>query len=120
MTVSQKKKNDAGEEVEEVVAELSAGNYFGELALLNEDDKCNATVSAKTKVDCFALERESFNRLLGPLADIMQSEGKRRAEKSMATQLSSVKFDDLKVLRTLGTGMFGRVKLVQVMGRTSE
>jgi CRP-like cAMP-binding protein/uncharacterized protein YciI len=113
--VAQKKSEGAADAEEEVVAELSAGNYFGELALLNENAACNATVRAKTKVDCFALERDSFNRLLGPLADIMQSEGKRRASISVSSLPSAqtIKFEDLTVLRTLGTGMFGRVKLVQ-------
>ena len=47
------------------------GDYFGELALLN-DAKRAATVRAVTEVKVATLKKEGFQRLLGPVEDIMR------------------------------------------------
>jgi cAMP-dependent protein kinase regulator len=55
------------------VGELHAANYFGEVALL-KDNKRHATVTAKGEVKCVKLDRETFERVLGPIEDILRRE----------------------------------------------
>ena len=57
--------------VETEVATIGKGKYFGELALV-ENKPRSANVYAVGKVKCAFLERESFERLLGPCLDIMK------------------------------------------------
>ncbi len=57
--------------IETEVAQMSKGKYFGELALV-ENKPRSANVYAVGKVKCAFLERESFERLLGPCLDIMK------------------------------------------------
>ena len=42
------------------------GQYFGELALLNDETR-QATAVARGNVECFVLERKKFTQLLGPV-----------------------------------------------------
>lgn len=66
-------KNKAGTEVE-VSPQLGAGNFFGELALLN-DDKRQASVKATTaEVECLTIDRKTFKRMLGPLEEILKGQ----------------------------------------------
>lgn len=53
------------------VKEYKRGDYFGELALLNDKPR-QASVVAKTDVKIAELGREGFKRLLGPVEDIMR------------------------------------------------
>lgn len=55
-------RTDDGKET--VVAELSAGDYFGESALINNDAR-NASVRAVGAVTCLSLNRTAFKKLLG-------------------------------------------------------
>lgn len=54
-----------------VVATLSSGKYFGEIALLTSKPR-QATVKAKGKLVCLSLDRATFTRVLGNLEDIMK------------------------------------------------
>lgn len=49
---------------------LDAGQYFGELALINNDKRA-ATITALGDVKVACLDTAAFNRLLGPCKDIM-------------------------------------------------
>ncbi|CAO3586225.1 unnamed protein product [Absidia cylindrospora] len=53
------------------VNRLSKGDYFGELALLNDKPRA-ATVVADGKLKCVTLGKKAFTRLLGPVMDILQ------------------------------------------------
>ena len=57
--------------VKGVLKTYSKGDYFGELALLNDQPRA-ASVIAKTKVKLASLGNEGFQRLLGPAVDIMR------------------------------------------------
>ncbi|KAI9597900.1 cyclic nucleotide-binding-like protein [Syncephalis fuscata] len=50
---------------------LSAGDYFGELALLHNQPRA-ATVTAKGQVRVAALAKDAFVRLLGPAVEVME------------------------------------------------
>ncbi|KAK7475132.1 hypothetical protein BaRGS_00033624 [Batillaria attramentaria] len=56
---------------DEEVGKLSKGKYFGELALI-ENKPRSANVIADGKVKVAFLERESFERLMGPCLDLMK------------------------------------------------
>lgn len=61
-----------GEQV--VVAQLSAGDYFGEIALLTSKPR-QATVTAGTgsgRLKILSLDRPTFNRILGSIEDILR------------------------------------------------
>jgi CRP-like cAMP-binding protein len=95
------------------VAALSAGEYFGEMALVNDEAR-QASVSAKSKVECFMLERKQFEQLLGPLKDLLRrSVQERQDQNASLNEPSSIRFEDCEMICTLGTGTFGRVKLVR-------
>jgi len=110
---------------EETMAELEAGAFFGEMALLN-DEKRQATVTAGENCECLMLDRAAFDECLGPLKDIMEREAGRRAsdmssrkqtaEANKAKEVKiegSISLDDITLLSVLGQGTFGKVKLVQ-------
>eukprot|EP00947_MAST-08B_sp_MAST-8B-sp1_P003267 g3267.t1 len=105
---------------EQVVARLGHGQYFGELALLNDTPR-NSTIRAAGDVECFVISRDAFNGCLGSLSDIMAREAKRIAaikmtqEKPGSFMMSGVvrttTWEDVEITRLLGTGTFGRVRL---------
>ena len=92
--------------------------YFGQTALLNNEAR-NSSCYAKSDCELFVLERADFENILGPLQDIIErriEEQKAMAERKLkqsATPGEGMKFEDLVQLKTLGTGTFGRVKLVK-------
>jgi len=108
---------------EEIIRELSSGSYFGEQALLRTDLR-TASVTARTAVDCLALDRESFFQLVGDLQELKEKvysdtagRGKdsREFNPQPSEECQDVELDDLEVVATLGVGGFGRVELVKVM-----
>ena len=50
---------------------LSTGDYFGELALMYNKPRA-ATCTASTDVKCLYTDRRTFQRILGPLGEIME------------------------------------------------
>jgi len=57
--------------VEGVIKTYGKGDYFGELALLNDQPRA-ASIIARTKIKVASLGKEGFVRLLGPAVDIMR------------------------------------------------
>lgn len=66
------KKDGEEDKEEKVVQELKKGSYFGEVALLNDLPR-QATVTAKTKVSVVCLDKAGFQRLLGPVVDVLKA-----------------------------------------------
>ena len=52
------------------VVRLSSGSYFGEIALLTAKPR-QATVSAVGDLKCFSIDKRVFDRVMGPLSDIL-------------------------------------------------
>jgi cAMP-dependent protein kinase regulator len=61
------------------VKHYKAGDYFGELALL-EDRPRAATIVSKTEVKLAMLGKDGFQRLLGPVAGVMRRDDPRKLE----------------------------------------
>ncbi|GAM27543.1 hypothetical protein SAMD00019534_107190 [Acytostelium subglobosum LB1] len=62
--------DEQGAEIE--VSRLRAGQYFGEIALLTKDSSRAATVTSVGVTKCVGIDRQRFNRLLGPCMHILQ------------------------------------------------
>ena len=54
---------------EKIISSLNSGDYFGEMALLNEVNLRNATIKATTVVECYALDKTSFKEALSYFPD---------------------------------------------------
>lgn len=99
------------------VTKLASGDFFGEGALINDDPRA-ADIIARTKVQCFTIRRQAFEDVFGgSLKEVIEKENvKRSAELNNGKQVfrkENIKYHDLEIYATLGTGTFGRVKLVQ-------
>jgi cAMP-dependent protein kinase regulator len=68
-TVYQSPEGKEKEEVE--VGKLGPADYFGEIALLFDKPRA-ATVRANGPLKCVKLDRPRFERLLGPVSDILK------------------------------------------------
>jgi serine/threonine protein kinase/CRP-like cAMP-binding protein len=93
--------------------------FFGERALITNDVR-KANVIAVGPVECLVLERSNFLALLNDVQDDMKNEINRREsagpaiiEEKPAGPVTHFAFEELRMLRTIGTGTFGRVKVVQ-------
>ncbi|XP_035229391.1 cGMP-dependent protein kinase, isozyme 1-like isoform X2 [Stegodyphus dumicola] len=122
--VTQKVITDDGIYAEEEIRCLGRGEYFGEQALLREDRRTANVIAMDPGVECLALNRESFNQLIGDLQELQTKDYGDEARLRRISNLSSspvcldeeykhIQLDDLDVLATLGVGGFGRVQLVQ-------
>lgn len=109
------------------VARVSAGDYFGERALLNNDVRA-ATVTCVQATQCLKLDRVAFNLLLGPLDNLLKgrvasyntdskggssSTGSAEQEEDEEILDRTIQFGDLIYVATLGRGSFGHVTLVK-------
>lgn len=106
---------------ENKVGELKSGDYFGEMALLDDETR-KASVVAVNECKCFNIDRPTFNKILGSLHHVMARETMHRLEAlnggagvdgEEAIEQLNLKFSDLVSLAVLGSGTFGRVTLVQ-------
>jgi cGMP-dependent protein kinase len=108
--------------VEQEVARFQPQQYFGERALVAKEARV-ANVIAVGTVECLVLDRDSFNQLLADVHDDINEEiarrglgdiiGKRDSELSAPTERTAYLLNDLTPLKTVGTGTFGRVKIVR-------
>lgn len=64
----QRRSTDAPQEE---VGRLGRSDYFGEIALLFNRPRA-ATVKAQGSLKCLKLDRDCFERLLGPCLDILK------------------------------------------------
>lgn len=102
------------------VVTLESGKFFGELALLSSDVR-TASCIAKTSVKCHILMRNDFNLLLGDLQSLLDGNDYKRREavevdkpRKAVKLVPKVKLSDLEIMKVLGVGAFGRVRLVKL------
>lgn len=110
---------------EDELIRLTAQEFFGERALITNEVR-KANVIACGAVECLVLERSSFQSLLTDVQDDLVNEMSKREVSRDANGAGDAKeevvdltprtaflYEDLKIMRTVGTGTFGRVKMVQ-------
>mmetsp|Transcript_1565 Transcript_1565/g.2857 ORF Transcript_1565/g.2857 Transcript_1565/m.2857 type:complete len:791 (+) Transcript_1565:53-2425(+) len=117
---SVQKSDDSGAPPTEL-KKLKEGDFFGEMALLNEEPRVCDVVANSDKVVTYELDKAAFQRILGSLEDIMKRAVNKRskqnakagAKASTGTSLRDIPKSQLREVAFLGTGTFGRVTLVQ-------
>lgn len=121
-------KNEGGGKEAEV-CKLDKGKFFGELALQSEDKRA-ANVYAIGDTKCYSLDRHAFINLIGRLDEQSKTDsGSAVAEETepaadapakITGGLEKVSISDCRVLKSLGQGGFGDVKLVYFKGAQFE
>jgi small-conductance mechanosensitive channel/CRP-like cAMP-binding protein len=75
--------------VPQVIGKVQAGEFFGEMSLLSGNTR-SATVVAKTDVECYRLDRATFQELLGSRpeisAEVKRIAGTRKPELDLARE----------------------------------
>eukprot|EP00744_Colponema_vietnamica_P000327 GILI01000578.1.p1 GENE.GILI01000578.1~~GILI01000578.1.p1 ORF type:complete len:896 (+),score=318.89 GILI01000578.1:250-2937(+) len=86
------------------IRHMGKWDYFGERALLY-DEKRSASVIAVTDVTVWTIDKKSFLQIVGPLRQALE----------LRISLQDVNFvlSDLEILKDLGKGTFGVVKLAK-------
>ena len=104
---------------------LREGDFFGEMALINNAPRVCDVMALTDDCECYKLEKEAFDLMIvGSLSGIMQKTVSRRSSQNKmliarsqsqdsVTTLREIPLDELKQIGLLGTGTFGRVSLVQ-------
>ncbi|GAB9477453.1 hypothetical protein Gpo141_00014529, partial [Globisporangium polare] len=106
-----KKSMDVTQSAEKLqIATLGNGNFFGEMSLLRDEPR-QADVIANGVLECLSLNQAKFVELLGPLQEILSREADER--KTALKRSDLIPMSELEMMRTLGSGTFGRVKLVR-------
>lgn len=99
----------------EETARLYPQNFFGEVALMNSEPHEVSAIACGV-VECLVLERASFQVLLSEIQENLIEEAQRRDRSSSVkvavAETTDFAYTDLRHVRTVGTGTFGRVKLV--------
>jgi small-conductance mechanosensitive channel/CRP-like cAMP-binding protein len=86
---------EAGQEHE--VAQLNAGEFFGEMSLLTGAPR-SATVVALTEVECYRLGAEAFRQLLAQRPDVAERVAGALAERRMGLLATRQKLSDGRAL----------------------
>lgn len=86
------------------IRELDKGNYFGEISLLNSENR-TASVAAVDEAICYILTKEDFLSIIDQsILDYIRSK--------IYLQNTSISLNDLYYIKFLGKGKFGNVSLV--------
>merc|ERR1712134_222010 len=107
---------------EKEVATKHKGDYFGEIALIREDVR-SANVYANGSVVCYTLDRSAFTSLVGKIQDEGEEKGDEvtdEPKRVIHDLVKSAELKDLDMIKALGAGGFGLVKLVRVKGITDR
>uniref|UniRef100_A0A0G4FJS5 cGMP-dependent protein kinase n=1 Tax=Chromera velia CCMP2878 TaxID=1169474 RepID=A0A0G4FJS5_9ALVE len=91
---------------EKQIRTCGKGDYFGERALLYDEARTATVTVTSASVDVWAIDR-------GPFLSVLEGPMLEHLEERIALQDSKVSMSDLEVLRVVGRGTFGTVKLVK-------
>ncbi|XP_018363747.1 PREDICTED: cGMP-dependent protein kinase 1-like isoform X2 [Trachymyrmex cornetzi] len=114
---------------EEELVVLGKGDYFGELALYDDEGERRANAIALAPgVECLTLDRTSFLNHLGSLDEIRNKnwlaeyEKQKRSltPKKWTNEYANLTLIDLETRGTLGVGGFGRVELVTLRSNPNK
>jgi cGMP-dependent protein kinase len=103
---------DQQEKQEKQVDTMEANDYFGEMSLIEDEQRSANIVAATESVVCLVLDKSNFARLLGPSRVAMTREAVGR-KVNKALHITDVTMADVDVMTVLGTGNFSVVKLVK-------
>jgi cGMP-dependent protein kinase len=97
--------------------------FFGERALMNAEPRAATVSVTSTTAKALALDRDSFNLLLGPLEDIIKRAGNKQSRPSLTkaqgtqnpqdAKRDKILRKDLQKVGLLGCGGFGAVELYE-------
>jgi cGMP-dependent protein kinase len=110
-------------EGEKEVARKSAGEFFGEKALLSEDKRSANVYADGGPVLCLTLDRIAFTNLIGTLdnlkadEEVLENSGPERV---IPEYIKNSTFKDVNIIKPLGAGGFGLVKLVNFKASSSD
>lgn len=97
---------DNDKSVETPIAVLKEGDYFGERAMLQAENK-SANVVAETNVSCYFVTKTAFERVLGPLSQLIDQDAKRRAVAAEKLQHAPEIFQDISIKGTILSDTYG-------------
>ncbi|KAG6541701.1 hypothetical protein Mapa_016966 [Marchantia paleacea] len=105
-------KNPKDGKVEEEI--LTKGSFFGENALDKTSPRSTTAIAGQgdpvsKTVELYYLDRAVLETNLGPLSELNEIRKKDFEKKGIMKQIT---FDELEEIGLLGTGLFGKVKLV--------
>ena len=105
---------------EREVSQLTRGDFFGERALVKKEVRA-ANVYANSDVVLYSLERDHFVQLIGHLdnlANVHEKELqiKEEVKRVINPLVRRVELKDLKIVKVIGKGSFGPIKMVKVPG----
>ena len=100
------------------VGDGNAGDFFGDKCLTDENDKRTASVYAVTDVELLCMERAMFHKLMKGLESQLLTPEQKATQLRDATKVGEkfrrdIPLEQLTIMRTLGEGAFGRVRLVK-------
>lgn len=101
------------EKDDKVVAKLSRGQYFGELALLTNEFRQATVIACSPGVECLSLNRKDFIDHFGEIEDFTRLKNEPILQKEKSYEFLNFEKEDFDCIRVIGKGAFGEVKLVQ-------
>lgn len=105
---------------ETVVNRLRKGDYFGELALLNNSERKATVRAVNGDLSILKISLNSFETYCGPLKDLLERKETHYVDqiipnrKYRAQGFDNITLNDLIPVAQLGSGSFGKVKLVRL------
>jgi len=87
-----------------VIRELEKGNYFGEISLINKENRTASVIAIEDTI-CYALTKDDFLSVIDkPIIEMIKSR--------IYLLDTSINLKDLFYIKFLGKGKFGNVSLV--------
>lgn len=99
---------------QDVLTQLKGGSYFGELAILRNEVR-SKTIRAQVKCSLLSCNRDDFQKVLGPLQALLDSQAE--AYDSVGAKIQLKRIDEMKQIAVLGVGAFGKVVLCKYNGK---